>query len=1824
MDDGLGGDFSTVYDGKTNPQVTSYTAEDLEPGRDYQFIVQAVDINGAGTETSPLSISACVSPSGLERPTITSIAGASYTVRWSSPLNDGGCAIESVTIYRDDGAGSDITTLVQVITDGSLSFTDTLTLADQGKTFRVSVTASNGIGTVSSSATSFVLADLPAAPTPKPTSDSDLTNTQQIKVDFENTNTDTGGASILQYCLEMDDGLGGVFVEVFCSTHETSYLTTDVVRGRNYRFRYRVRNAAGWSDYSETSYITPSTQPEAPPQPQFSSGSDTQIVLLFEESPDDNGVPIEKYQLEIDAGDDLTSSFSVVSGYAGLTMSYTLDSVVDSLGAPGTLYRVRLAAINENSIMSDYSEVLLVALGSLPSKPSAPTKNMEGSSANSILVQWSEVTGNTLSIQGYKLWADSGRADDFTLVFDGSNSPGIREYLFMNADVDLTYRFRVGASNINGDGSLSNIASLVSCTTPTGFSAPTIGTVTQTTVTLSWKEPTGKGGCPITGYAIFWAPESGTFTEYDAVNVNGKPFLTKFTIDLSTQTVGSVYQIYVDAVNRAGSVSSDTVSFILASVPDQPILATSDSDGNYLEIIMTAPSNGGSTIVTYQLQVDLQDGKGFTTIAGGDSKHTLTLKHTISGDLLATGERYRTRYRAKNKVGWSAWSEIAYLLVAGTPSTPPAPTLSSAESGAIEINLLSVESDNVYYIWVDSGDFASEVYTVHGTATSGDTTYNVTGLNPGSIYRIGITAENEAGNSTMSALGVFAASAPPSAPSSLTKDMSKSSETSIALSWPKVTETDKTVYGYIVTMAVSGSSNFETVYDGSSNAQVLSYVVQGLATGEEYKFKIKTVGFNGPGDDSSEYAFRSCIVPTGFAVPTGVSDTSSITISWTEPTYNGGCPVTGYAIYRNDGDQTDPTIEVNSNDDSAIRNNPSLRTATITYFPSSPEGLTFLFKVRVFTAETDTYSPALSIKLAGIPGTPSNEPTLVQEDTDTTQITVELGEVTDSGNDSIVTYNLQIDDGNGGAFSNVAGYSSRTLQRTHTIKTGISRGKYYRIRYRVGNSVGWSDFSPILVAQAAKEPSAPPEPTLASSSATEIELNLFESLDNQGSSIQLYELWMNAGTDGSAFSMIYSTTTLPSTFDVTNALHGIASGSIYIFKIRAQNGIGYSEYSTEARYAAANLPAPPVTLQKVSDMSNSTQITLEWSQAADTEIVVNNYRLYESYNADEYKLIYDGGLNVLQRQFTYKGSLVRGGLYSFKVSALNLNGEGANSTVVSIYACDAPSQPAVPTRVSSTTTTITLTWIPPTTDGGCSLTGYSLLTDSGTGGAVTTEVDTSLNTSPETLTKTVTFSGTLTGSWIRFKLIAYNSEDSSTSRVVQYMLAQTPSKPLSAPSEVSDETTEKVLVAQASQIVSPENGGTSITGYEFQVDDGNYGEYTTVQGGSGSRTLSLKAYISYGIVKGKTYRVRYRGINSVGEGEWSDPVEIIASTTPSRPETPIIASASNTSIDLVFTPITDNGGEDLTAYELFFSDSGVSLSTFSNDSSYDGSSMTYSFTSVTIGNIFGFKIRAVNSRGESDFSDIVYAAAGNAPDTPLSSPTHDLDNSNRTHAMITWAEGVSDDIPVLGYRLYADDRGNGEFEVVYDGNGKPNVLTFLHGPLQTGESYQYYIEVLNYNGASGESPYLTATICEVPEGFSSLQVMSSSDTQVKISWQPPTNNGGCAISYYEQYSDSGAGGALALETGSISSTTLEQTIDVSGSPGSTFRLQIYAYNTNGFVKSNIISVVAADVPADPTTAPSIVASLTDSTQITVSIAQITDTGSSPITSYELQRDWTWW
>jgi len=83
------------------------------------------------------------------------------------------------------------------------------------------------------------------------------------------------------------------------------------------------------------------------------------------------------------------------------------------------------------------------------------------------MVTWDENTGDSLSIIGYRLYADTGMKDELKVVFDGKNKAAIRKFLFTSASTKgvslnplLFYRFQITAINFNGESERSEISIL--------------------------------------------------------------------------------------------------------------------------------------------------------------------------------------------------------------------------------------------------------------------------------------------------------------------------------------------------------------------------------------------------------------------------------------------------------------------------------------------------------------------------------------------------------------------------------------------------------------------------------------------------------------------------------------------------------------------------------------------------------------------------------------------------------------------------------------------------------------------------------------------------------------------------------------------------------------------------------------------------------------------------------------------------------------------------------------------------------------------------------------------------------------------------------------------------------------------------------------------------------------------------------------------------------------------------------------------------------------------------------------------------------------------
>jgi hypothetical protein len=212
-----------------------------------------------------------------------------------------------------------------------------------------------------------------------------------------------------------------------------------------------------------------------------------------------------------------------------------------------------------------------------------------------------------------------------------------------------------------------------------------------------------------------------------------------------------------------------------------------------------------------------------------------------------------------------------------------------------------------------------------------------------------------------------------------------------------------------------------------------------------------------------------------------------------------------------------------------------------------------------------------------------------------------------------------------------------------------------------------------------------------------------------------------------------------------------------------------------------------------------------------------------------------------------------------------------------------------------------------------------------------------------------------------------------------------------------------------------------------------------------------------------------------------------------------------------------------------------------------------------------------------------------------------------------------------------DNGINGEFKPVFIGTNRPDILHFTSGDLKTGLPYRFYVQAINENGISQESPISTFYACRNPSGLATPLYVSSDRTAktIRISWTFPGENGGCTILGFRIFRNDGTpnNDNLNIEVTSLANNDPSlhvHTIDMStgGVIGNIYKFKIRTHNIVGYVDSNALSVALASLPSKPSTVPTSIPSGTNQYQLKAQIETFTSVndGGSPILNYEIQYD----
>ncbi|MGA9146845.1 MAG: fibronectin type III domain-containing protein, partial [Candidatus Nanopelagicales bacterium] len=429
--------------------------------------------------------------------------------------------------------------------------------------------------------------------------------------------------------------------------------------------------------------------------------------------------------------------------------------------------------------------------------------------------------------------------------------------------------------------------------------------------------------------------------------------------------------------------------------------------------------------------------------------------------------------------------------------------------------------------------------------------------------------------------------------------------------------------------------------------------------------------------------------------------------------------------------------------------------------------------------------------------------------------------------------------------------------------TGLANGTDYTFRVTATNIAGTSTNSAAsAVVTPVTVPDAPTSVVAVAGNGTATVS--YKAAKNGGSVVTGYTVTSSGGG--------HTCTTHAA---LTCAVTGLTNGVAYTFTVTATNAVG-TGLPSEASTAVSPRSVPGSPTAVVAVAGNGTA-TVSWAAPADNGgFAVTRYTVARAGTAGLTDCSTDGALTC------EVSGLTNGVAYTFAVSATNIVGTGARSTAsATVTPRTIPGRPrsvgAVPGNSSST-----VSWVAPATNGGSTITGYTVTASDGgractTGGALT-----------------CTVAGLTNGLAYTFTVSATNEAGIGAPSA-----ASTPVTPRTVPdapsSVVAVAGDGKATLSWAAPI---RDGGSTISGYSARVSPGGQVCATT-----GALTCEIT-----GLTNGNTYTYLVTATNTAG----TSPEAVSASTIlETEPGAPIISkgTAGDGQVDLGWTLPAARGSE---------------------------------------------------------------------------------------------------------------------------------------------------------------------------------------------------------------------------------------------------------------------------------------------------------------------------
>ncbi|MCU1483280.1 MAG: hypothetical protein JWN67_26 [Actinomycetia bacterium] len=352
-----------------------------------------------------------------------------------------------------------------------------------------------------------------------------------------------------------------------------------------------------------------------------------------------------------------------------------------------------------------------------------------------------------------------------------------------------------------------------------------------------------------------------------------------------------------------------------------------------------------------------------------------------------------------------------------------------------------------------------------------------------------------------------------------------------------------------------------------------------------------------------------------------------------------------------------------------------------------------------------------------------------------------------------------------------------------------------------------------------------------------------------------------------------------------------------------------------------------------------------------------------------------------------------------------------------------------PTNVTATAAdaSAVVSWQAPTSDGGATITGYTVTSSPGGRTASTNGTG-----------RTATVTGLTNSTSYTFTVVATNASGASPASAASNAVtpAAVPTVPRTVTATAGDAQATVQWTAPAS------NGGSAITGYRVTTSPG--GTVVTTTGAATNATVT-------GLANGTAYTFTVTAVNAIGAGPASGATNPVTPTgTPPAP-TNVKATAGDTTATVTWSPPASTGGSTITGYTVVAAPGGRSATT-------NGNGRSATVTGLTNGTAYTFTVRATNARGAG-------AVATTAAVTPFglpAAPTGVVATAGDRSASVRWTAPSANGSVITTYVVTATPGGR-------TASVGGSLTTATVTGLTNGTSYTFKVTATNAKGTGPAS-----------------------------------------------------------------------------------------------------------------------------------------------------------